>query len=387
MASVHKRVSAATGAVAYQVRYRTPEGSLRSRTFARKTDADRFARDVEVVKDTGGFVDPRAGAITLGAWATVWLNSKANLAESTRARYADIVTAWVEPRWGSVKLANVRHDELQAWLSGIDRQPGTVRKIHRVVSQSLAYAVKSGRLARNPAEGCSLPRVHAPEKRYLTHAQVDALAAEVGPSWSLLVHFLAYTGLRWGEAAALRVGRLDLARRRVHVVESVTPVNGVMTFGAPKSHERREVPLVPFLADLLAEHVAGLPKDALVFRGPYGGVLRSSTFRARALSHAAEELGLCEPKLDDDGRQVVKLVKGVEVPQWTGHFHPHEFRHTAASLAIAAGADVKVVQAMLGHKSATMTLDLYGHLFPDRLDIVADAMQAARERSLVVVAA
>lgn len=63
-------------------------------------------------------------------------------------------------------------------------------------------------------------------------------------------------------------------------------------------------------------------------------------------------------------------------------FHPHEFRHTAASLAIASGADVKVVQRMLGHKSATMTLDLYGHLFPDRLDVVADALERSREDAL-----
>jgi integrase len=61
---------------------------------------------------------------------------------------------------------------------------------------------------------------------------------------------------------------------------------------------------------------------------------------------------------------------------------PHELRHTAASLAIASGADIKVVQQMLGHKSATMTLDQYGHLFGDRLDIVADAMDAARAKAL-----
>jgi hypothetical protein len=53
-------------------------------------------------------------------------------------------------------------------------------------------------------------------------------------------------------------------------------------------------------------------------------------------------------------------------------------RHTAASLAIASGANVKVVQTMLGHKSAAMTLDLYGHLVADQLDQVADAMDASR---------
>ncbi|MDT0304001.1 tyrosine-type recombinase/integrase [Streptomonospora wellingtoniae] len=60
---------------------------------------------------------------------------------------------------------------------------------------------------------------------------------------------------------------------------------------------------------------------------------------------------------------------------------PHKLRHTAASLAIAAGADVKVVQQMLGHTTATMTLDTYGHLFPDRLDEVADAVDAGRMKA------
>jgi len=59
--------------------------------------------------------------------------------------------------------------------------------------------------------------------------------------------------------------------------------------------------------------------------------------------------------------------------------YPHQLRHTAASLAIAAGADVKVVQQMLGHASATMTLDTYGHLFEDRLDEVGEAMDRARD--------
>ncbi len=84
-----------------------------------------------------------------------------------------------------------------------------------------------------------------------------------------------------------------------------------------------------------------------------GGPLRVSTFRT-AFGNAATTIGV--PDL-----------------------YPHQLRHTAASLAIAAGADVKVVQQMLGHGSATMTLDTYGHLFENRLDEVADAMTAARD--------
>jgi integrase len=202
----------------------------------------------------------------------------------------------------------------------------------------------------------NLPRVVEGERRYLTHEQVATLADLCGP-YRLVVLFLAYTGLRWGEMAALCVGRLDLMRRRAEVAQSVTPVRGVLTWGTPKGHERRSVPIPRFLVDELAAHVAGKDPAGLVFTGERGGVLRAQVFQRAAFTSAAETVG----------------VAGL---------HPHELRHTAASLAIAAGANVKVVQTMLGHKSATMTLDLYGHLFQDQLDEVADALDSARSAAI-----
>ena len=181
-------------------------------------------------------------------------------------------------------------------------------------------------------------------------------------AYRLLVLFLAYTGLRWGELAGLRVGRLDLMRRRASIVETYVVVDGHVVPSDPKNHERREVPVPRFLIDELAAHVAGKPPDALVFGGEKAGTpMRSRTFQRAVFDQASAAVGL-------DG------------------LTPHALRHTAASLAIAAGADVKVVQQMLGHKSATMTLDLYGHLFPDRLDTVADTMDAARTVALNVAA-
>ena len=58
---------------------------------------------------------------------------------------------------------------------------------------------------------------------------------------------------------------------------------------------------------------------------------------------------------------------------------PHDLRHTCASLAISAGANVKVLQTLLGHKTATLTLDRYGHLFPDDLGRIADAFDTAAQ--------
>jgi integrase len=240
-----------------------------------------------------------------------------------------------------------------------------------VLSLVLASAVKDSRLVRNPAEGISLPRVVVTERRYLTHAQVAELAEACAcprpdliskhrrhserrvEEYKLIVLFLAYTGVRFGELAALCVGRLDLLRRRATIAESVTEVQGRAVFSTPKTHQSRSVPIPRFLADALAAHVAGKGPSEFVFSAPHGGVLRARNFRRAAFDPAARSVGLAG-------------------------LHPHELRHTSASLAIASGANVKVVQQILGHKSATMTLDLYGHLFGDQLDEIADRLDAAR---------
>ena len=351
MASIEKRIR--NGQTRWYMRYRDPAGVQRNKTFNRKVDADRFLTTVESAKLTGSYIDPAAARVTVGAWAQRWLDTQTHLKPSTRERYAGILRAHVIPRWGTTQLANVSHSAVQSWVSEVSasRSAATTRKVHRVFSLILAMAVKDDRLVRNPAVGVSLPRVRAPARMYLSHQQVHALADACG-SQRLVVLFLAYTGVRFGEMAALKVGRLDLKRRRASIVESVTLVRGVQTWGTPKTHEWREVPIPRFLADDLAAHVAGRGADELVFKTTRGGALRAPGFQRVVLTRAAASLGL----------------EGV---------HPHALRHTAASLAIASGANVKVVQQMLGHKSATMTLDLYGHLFPDQLDQVADRLDAA----------
>jgi integrase len=371
MASIEKRLR--DGETTWRAHYRTPAGAQRNKTFRRKVDAERFLAGVESAKVVGTYVDPALAKVTVGEWAQRWLDGQAHLKPTTYSRYAGILSKHIRPQWDRVKLANVSHSDVQAWVSALAgrHSPATVQKIHRVLSLVLDLAVKDGRLARNVAVGVNLPRTVRHEHRYLTHDQVEDLATATGyPSaaskfssldtranetYRLVVLFLAYTGVRFGEMAALRVGRLDLRRNRAVIAESVTPVQGQgLVWGTPKTHQRREVPIPRFLAAELAAHVAGRRPDDLVFAGIRNGQpLRVSTFRT-AFSAAARAIGV--PDL-----------------------YPHQLRHTAASLAIASGADVKVVQQMLGHASAAMTLDTYGHLFEDRLDEVGDAMDRARE--------
>jgi len=371
MASIEKRQRG--GTTVWRAHYRTPAGAQRNKTFDRRGDAERFLATVEASKNIGSFVDPALSRVTVGEWAKVWLAGQAHLKASTHARYAGILRTHIVPQWGTVRLANVSHADVQAWVTTLSTKvsPATVRKVHRVMSLILDLAVRDGRLARNVAGKVNLPRPVHSEQRHLSVAQVDALATECGyPSayskhralgerecehYRLVVLFLAYTGVRFGEMAALRVGRVDLERRRAVIAESVTVVAGKgLVWGTPKTHQRREVPIPRFLAEELAAHLEGRAAEDLVFTGVRGGgALRASIFRRGHFDAAATAIGL--PGL-----------------------HPHELRHTAASLAIAAGADVKVVQQMLGHSSATMTMDTYGHLFDNRLDEVAEALDGAR---------
>jgi integrase len=192
--------------------------------------------------------------------------------------------------------------------------------------------------------------------QFLDSAQVEALADGIAPHYRTLVYFLAYTGLRFGEAVALKTKRLDLLRGRCEVVESATEVGSALVWGPTKTDERRTVRLPRLLCELLAAHLTGRSRDpeALVFTAPMGGPLRERKFLHGQLKPAARRAGLPEG------------------------LRAHDLRHTAASLLIRGGASVKAVQRSLGHKSAVMTLDRYGHLWPDELEDLAERLDRAR---------
>lgn len=117
------------------------------------------------------------------------------------------------------------------------------------------------------------------------------------------------------------------------------------------------VGLPAFLADGLSAYVATVSRGGLLFPDERGGPLRGTNWKRRVFDPAARRVGLTPPSL-----------------------RVHDLRHTSASLAIAAGADVKKLQNQLGHSSATLTLDLYGHLYPDELDAFTEALDGLRVR-------
>lgn len=352
MSEIEKRIR--SGRVRWVARYFDPDGRRRGKVFDRKVDAERFLRQIETSKDTSSYIDPNRGKITMSPFGDKWLATQGHLKPSTYARYEGIVSKHIKPKWGNVPLAKITHEDVAEWISSIRLAPASVAYIHRVLYLILELAVRSGRIARNPAHGVRLRKMPKSDKRFLTREEVFRLAdsaaeypiPEIGQQYRVLILVLAFCGLRWGEVAGLKVKRLDLLRRRLVVAETLSEISGHLVWGTPKNHQARSVPIPSFLADTLAEVMHDAYPDDLVFTTWRGKPLRNLNFRRDVFDKAAEDAGL------------------------TG-LTPHELRHTAASLAVSAGANVKAVQKMLGHASAAMTLDVYSGLFDDDLDGVA----------------
>jgi integrase len=364
-----KRYTTASGDVLWEVRYRTPErGTTRKRGFTTKRAAEDHATKVENDKLTGAYVAPSKARTTVGELGPSWLaRQRGHLKPSA---YRPLEATWrlrVEPRWGRVALGDIRPSSAQAWLASLgtgDEAEGikplgasVVQRTHQVFSAILSDAVKDRLLVSNPAAGMKLPRKTRKRPVYLTHEQVGALASAAGKHEALVL-MLAYTGLRWGEATGLRVHDLDLLRKRGTVSENAVQVGSTIHVGTTKAHKQRSVPLPAFLLPYLARQCEGRGREDLLFPGDDGGYLQ----------RPHTESGWFD-----------KAVTAAKVPRVT----PHDLRHTAASLAVSAGANVKAVQRMLGHASAAMTLDVYADLFDDDLDAVAVALDNARHQQSV----
>jgi site-specific recombinase XerD len=144
-----------------------------------------------------------------------------------------------------VPLAKITFEGLSQWvalLSAGDLGPSGIRQSVFVLSAALDHAVRSGRIRANPARGLGLPRVQRRDYIFLTNDQLHELAAATGP-WRVFVLLLGYTGLRWGEATALRVRDIDLGRRRIDVRRAFADAGGHIVVGTPKSHQSRTVPI------------------------------------------------------------------------------------------------------------------------------------------------
>ncbi|ORJ52595.1 tyrosine-type recombinase/integrase [Mycobacterium simiae] len=343
-----------SGATLYRVRYRTPDRrSTQKRGFRTKRDAELFAATVEVTKARGEYIAPSLGRVTVGELAPDWLVRKQLACAPSHFRMVE--SAWrvhVAPHWSRYAVADVDLLGVEAWIGKLSAKGAgatTVLRAHGVLSGILSDAVKAKRLSANPAKGVdNLPRKTAKRRVYLTAADVHRLADEAGRH-RVLILLLAYAGIRWGEAVALRVKDIEFLRRRLSISENAVQLGVTHAVGPTKGRKERSVPVPAFVLNELSVQCQGKNPEDLVFPGSDGQYL---------------------PRPKSSGGWFAAAVTRAGIQKIT----PHDLRHTCASLSVSAGVNVLALQRMLGHKSAKVTLDCYSDLFDDDLDAVATTL-------------
>ena len=355
MAYVRRRVLKDEKTVTYLAVWREEAtGKEVSRSFARKGDADRFVVDIRHRMLTGTYASPRLGKTPFREVATRYLaqrNWRPRTAQSAeeRVRYA---VAYFDQRG----IGTIRRGDVQSFVSSLNLAPSTIRVVMQHVTAVFNTAIDDGLIAsRNPCAGVRLPSVDSPPVFPVTTEQVEALRAQADPSFAIAIVLGAGLGLRQSEAAGLSVDRVEFLRRTIRVdrqwQQSSASRSGA--FVAPKTEtSTRVVPADAWVLEQLASHVRrfGTGRDGMVLHHdgrPYDAARFGYYVRA-----ARKRAGL------------------------TDSVSFHDLRHFFASALINAGCSVKQVQSALGHKSAKVTLDVYGHLWPGEDDRVRNAIGA-----------
>jgi len=348
MASIAKRPNGN-----YRARYRDAAGREHSRHFSRKVDATAWLDTVTASVVAGTYVDPKTARTTVGEWCDTWLDGYRTRRAST-VRQAEVHVAKIRAEFGTVRLSALKPSHVRAWTARLKAEGAAdsyVYALHARLSQILSDAVHDGVIARNPCSRRTSPGAGKQRPYVATTAQVWALHDAMPEHLRSAVLLGAFAGLRTAETCGLRVSDVDFTRG------IITPAVQYPAQDLKSDTARNPVPIPRALALELAE---GADARTWVVESILG-----------------EQIGPWQvDRAIREARDVAGMPPG---------FRYHDLRHYFASLLIASGADVKVMQARLRHASATTTLNTYAHLWPDSEEstrAAVDAVLTARADSL-----
>lgn len=357
----------------WQARYRDGDGTLvpGPHLFPTKGDAARFLSSVQTDMARGQFIDPRAGKVTLAQWADEWLALPGKRA-ATVVRDRQGLAVFLDPL-GGMPLSALTPKHIQSVVSARCQvaAPGTVRRDVAALRAVLNAAVDADRLGRSPARKLALPAATSPgDLPTLSPDGLSKLADALPDHYRAIVLTGAVLGLRWGEAAGLRVCDINFPGRTISVRGALKELAGHLTREEePKTRTSVRTLAAPsFLLEELARHLAahrGGPNadsDALVFMGPRGGMLRRR-FVERILRPAAERVR------EDE-------AAAGHTPSVPAGLTFHMLRHTAVTAMADSGVPFNVTQKRAGHSTARMTMERYSHRSAEADRDAATALQS-----------
>lgn len=337
----------------------------------RKADAQKRLNELLVALDKGSYAP--TGRITVAEHLWQWLDGyvKTNCSPRTLDGYAAIINNHLIPALGGIPLKQLQPARIQSYYGeACDKLSArTVHHHHRVLSQSLKYAVRQGYLGRNPCDLVDPPKLRKKLMRTLTPVEVDVLflSSTESPYYPVIYTALS-SGLRQAELLGLRWRDIDLHGQSISVSQVLYKRRGVCQFKEPKTaHSRRRVTMTPKLGVYLEAYRterqafyamlgARLELDDLVFANVDGRPIDPGV-----LSHAFARL--------------VRLAG-------LGSVRFHDLRHTFASLMLLRGAPPKVISEALGHASVAFTMDVYSHIIggmqEDAMRLLDDIMPVGK---------
>jgi len=313
----------------------------------------RLQRDIEE-----GLPAPD-GTVTLTELFNRWHHDvlRHQVAASASSNYLSVATHHILPTLGSQRLSQLTTADVDRLLSRkLDSglAVSSVQRIRSVLAQAIGQAMRWGWVNRNVATLARAPRAERREGRSLTHEQVKAFLASLeGHRNEALYALMLSTGLRRGEALGLQWRDLDSDKGLLQVRRQLKRENGsLVTSDTKTSRSRRTLNVPPPMLRMLEAHRRRQEVERVRNRPVW---IDSEFIFATSFGTPIDPRNLY--------REFQRIVRQAGLGDW----HPHELRHSAASLMLAQGVKIQVVSEVLGHSSIRMTADVYGHILnPDR---------------------
>lgn len=343
-------------------------GHEHAKHFDLKKQAEAWLAGITTSIGVHGYARPDAGRLTFRAYAEEWRGNQVHRL-TTAHKVEGTLRKHVYPTFGDRELRQIRPGHVQSWVKrlSLTLAPSTVAVAHGIVAGIFKQAVRDREITDNPCEGTKLPEDYRPPVEPLTTDQVMAMHDALPERYRALVTLMAATGLRQGEALGLTVDRSGLwppsAKPVLKVDRQLVTISGKRPYiGPPKRRaSNRDIPLPAVAVEALRGHLVAFPTHR-----------QEVTVRDVANRATTEVVELVftnnrgEPIRRNGFSDIWRKARKVaDVPETTT---PHDLRHYYASLLIAHGENVKVVQSRLGHATAAETLDTYAHLWPDSED-------------------
>jgi integrase len=344
----------------YEVRWRAA-GRERSKSFARRKDADSFKAKVEGDELVGLVTDPSMGKVTFATYAKEWLASRVvrghPLSPSTRYGYERLLERNILPALGTLSLRAISPERVRTWYGNVTAEAGhdQAAKSYRLLSAILNTAVGDDRIGRNPCRIKGGGSESAPERPMPTTAEVLALINAMPARYRLVLALAGLGGLRMGEVLGLRLADVDTLRSAVHIRQTAQEIPKLgRVVKDPKSDAGRRTVVLPRQAmDAITAHIKdfGCAATGELITDPRGGPARRPRVSA--------------------AWQKAKATVGVGPAM-----HPHDLRHHAATLmAQMPGITTKELMARIGHSSPRAAL-IYQHATAERDRAVATFLEA-----------